>query len=268
MTVKLIRLLKNKNSGQIYKQTSIKKTLFHRFTEKDYISIGILLYYHFDVENIVNAMDINVVDENALDIFTPKAKSYIKTAAGENKIKLGYFGEPPVQDVSKKNYIKKIDKWKDLNKLGNFRRNTGQLSENLLYLNHVKKNIIDIENFFQELSSEFDLFENDILYKNLKGFQNWRNRIISDTVNNFEFRIINKNFLAFILLHLFILCQDEFNIMELEYLEVDGGKSLFSKLHNIIDSKIKQIKNELKKKKSRSKTKSRGKKLKRKSRKY
>ena len=138
MTVKLIQLLKNKNSGQIFKQTSIKKTLFHRFTEKDYISIGILLYYHFEIENIPDAMDINAVVENALDIFTPKAQTYITTTGG-GEIKLEYFGEPPVQDVSKKNYIKKIDKWKDLNKLGNFRKNTGQLSENLLYLNHVKK---------------------------------------------------------------------------------------------------------------------------------
>ena len=262
MTVKLIQLLKNKNSGQIFKQTYTKETLFHLFTEKDYINIGILLHYHYDTGTIANAMDINVVNENALDIFTSKAQNHI-TAGGDNKIKLEYFnGRVPA--VSKKNYIEKIDKWKDLTKLGNFRRNTGQLSENLLYLNHVKKNIIDIEKFFQELSTEFDLFENDILYKNLKGFQNWRNRIISDTVNNFEFRIINKNFLAFILLHLFILCQDEFNIMELEYLEVDGGKS-FSKLHNIIALKIKQIKNELKKK-SRSKSKSRRKKFKRKSR--
>ena len=150
--------------------------------------------------------------------------------------------------------------------IGKFQKEYGSVIRKFIILKSRKKNIIDIEKFFQELSTEFDLFENDILYKNLKGFQNWRNRIISDTVNNFEFRIINKNFLAFILLHLFILCQDEFNIMELEYLEVDGGKS-FSKLHNIIALKIKQIKNELKKK-SRSKSKSRGKKLKRKSRKY
>jgi hypothetical protein len=154
MTVKVIRLLKNVNSGQIFKQTYTKETLFHRFTEKDYINIGILLYYHFDIKTIPNAMDINVDNENALDIFTPKARIYI-TNTGGGEIKLEYF-DGNIADVSKKDYIKKIDKWKDLTKLGNFRKNTGQLSENLLYLNHVKKNIIDIEKFFQELSTEFD----------------------------------------------------------------------------------------------------------------
>ena len=246
MTYKVVRLLRNKKTDQLFEQKYFKKTSFHRFTENDYIELGILLHYYFDVENKPTAMDINVNTHNALEIFTTKAQTYI-TKDGGNEIKLEYF-DGNHKDVSNYNFVKKIDKWKqlDLDKLGKYRRNIGHLTENLLYLNHIKDNIIDLQVFFKELAIEHDLSEDDILYKNEKRFQMWRNRIINDTVNNFEFSTINKNFLSFIILHLFILCHDEFNILEFEY--VDNGKTQINKLLDIVNSKIKQVKNKIKKK--------------------
>jgi hypothetical protein len=118
----------------------------------------------------------------------------------------------------------------------------------------IKENVIDLEEIFKELSIEFELSSENIESKNLNKFQIWRNRIILDTVNNFQYSKINKNFLAFIILHMFILCQDEFYIEEFEDV-FDGGKMTFL-LKNLIESNIKQIKNEIKKKRSR-KTRSR-----------
>jgi hypothetical protein len=247
MTYKAVRLLRNNKTGQTFQQKYTKKTIFHRFTEDDYIEIGILLYYCFNIEINPDAMNINVVDKGAIDIFTTKAQTYI-TANG-NIIKLSDFdGTKP--EISNYNYTEYIDKWKmtDFKKMGNYRKNTGYLNDNLLYLNYIKHNVINLSELFDELSDKFEATENDILYKNLKAFQNWRNRIINDTVNNFDYVDINKNFLSFILLHLFILCNRKFNIRDLEY--IDGGKITINRLENMINLKIKQIKNKIKKSKS------------------
>ena len=244
MTYKAVKLLKNNNTGQTLQQIYTKKTILHRFSEDDYIEIGILLYYYFGVESNPNAMDINdITGKNVLEIFTKNAQTYIGLHG--NTIRLSDFDGTHIE-ISNIDYIKYIDKWKltDLNKLGNYRKNTGYLTDNLLYLNYIKDNVINLSELFEELSNEFELSENDIFYKNLKGFQIWRNRLINDTVNNFEYSEINKNFLSFILLHIFILCHRKFKIRNLEY--IDGGKSI-NNLEKMINLKIKQIKNEIKK---------------------
>jgi len=77
---KSVKLLKSKNTGQIIEQTlNTKKTIFNRFSEDDFIQIGRLLWYNYDVQNNVGAMDINVGGNivNALEIFTKKAQDYI-----------------------------------------------------------------------------------------------------------------------------------------------------------------------------------------------
>lgn len=269
MTYEVVRLLRNNNTGQTLQQIYTKKTILHRFSEEDYIEIGILLYYYYignttgNNNSKMNIPDINGKKINALEIFTNKAQTYIEN--NNNTIKLDDFNGTQT-DISNINYIEYIDKWKqiDLNKLGKYGKNTGEITDNLLYLNYIKENVINLSDLFDELSKDFELSENDIFYKNLKGFQNWRNRLINDTVNNFEYSYFNKNFLSFILLHLFILCGGKFKIRNLEY--IDGGKSI-NNLEKMLNLKIKQIKNELKKKKkSRSKTKLRRKKSKRKSR--
>jgi hypothetical protein len=269
MTYEVVRLLRNKNTGQTLQQIYTTKTIFHRFSEDDYIEIGILLYYYYVgyTTGISTSMDIKEISGkklNALEIFTNKAKKYIE-GIGDDTIKLDYFNGKHTE-ISEINYIEYIDKWKklELDKLGKYRKNTGQLTENLLYLTYIKENVMNLSELFDELSEKFELSENDIFYKNLKGFQSWRNRLINDTVNNFEYSYFNKNFLSFILLHLFILCGNKFKIRNLEY--IDGGKSI-NNLEKMLNLKIKQIKNELKKKKkSRSKSKLRRKKSKRKSR--
>jgi hypothetical protein len=259
MTYKTIRLLKNKITGQIYQQTHNKKTLFHRFTERDYLEIGILLHYYFNIEKEPNAMDINLKDKNAFEIFSKRAQEYIRNDS-DNIIKLSYF-EGNNKEISPVNYVKHINKWKQENfkKLINYRQAFLHLTDNMLYLNYIKDNIIDIKEFFTELSSEFEIFEDDIVYRDLNRFQYWRNRIINDTVNNFEYSFINKNFLSFILLHLFILCEHEFDITDVEYIEqFDGGKiKTFTNLQKMIESKIKYVKNEIKKKKSQKKSRKR-----------
>lgn len=256
MTYKTIRLLKNKITGQIYQQTHNKKTLFHRFTERDYLEIGILLHYYFNIEKEPNAMDINLKDKNAFEIFSKRAQDYIRNDSADI-IKLSYF-EGNNKEISPVNYVKHINKWKQENfkKLINYRQAFWHLTDNMLYLNYIKDNIIDIKEFFTELSSEFEIFEDDIVYRDLNRFQYWRNRIINDTVNNFEYSFINKNFLSFILLHLFILCEHEFDITDVEYIEqFDGGKiKTFTNLQKMIESKIKYVKNEIKKNKSQKKS--------------
>jgi len=266
MTYEIVRLLRNKNTGQTLQQIYTTKTIFHRFSEEDYIEIGILLYYYYvgyTTGISTSTMDITEISGkklNALEIFTNKAKKYIDDK-GDDTIKLNYF-DGNHTEISEINYIEYIDKWKklELDKLGKYRKNTGELTDNLLYLNYIKENVINLSELFDELSKDFELSENDIFYKNLKGFQNWRNRLINDTVNNFEYSYFNKNFLSFILLHLFILCGDKFKIRNLEY--IDGGKSI-NNLEKMLNSKIKQIKNEIKKSKSSRKSKSRRKKTKR-----
>jgi hypothetical protein len=254
MTYKVVRLLRNKRSGQILQQNYTKQTLFHRFSEEDYIQIGILLYYYFDIENSPNKMDIDVNKYNALEIFSKKGQEYITNPNHGNMIKLSDF-DGTHNEISTVNYVEYIDKWKqlDLRKLGNYGKNVGELSDNLLYLNYIEDNIINLKNFFKELSNEYDLSEQDIYYKNLKGFQIWRNRIINDTVINFDYSSINRNFLSFILIHLFILCHRRFRILDLEYFD-DSGRTKMDKLHDIVKSKIKQIKNKIKKIKTKSRT--------------
>jgi hypothetical protein len=251
----VVKLLKNKKTGQIVEQSYKKETIFHRFKEHDYIQIGRLLWYNYDVGNNKNAMDINVTSNNvnALEIFTKKAQDYIKTGGGY--IRLDNFNSG-INDISETDFTQIINQWTNtnLNKLTNFRKSVGFLTKNLLYLNKIKENVIDLEEIFKELSIEFELSSENIESKNLNKFQIWRNRIILDTVNNFQYSKINKNFLAFIILHMFILCQDEFYIEEFEDV-FDGGKMTFL-LKNLIESNIKQIKNEIKKKRSR-KTRSR-----------
>ena len=250
---KSVKLLKSKNTGQIIEQTlNTKKTIFNRFSEDDFIQIGRLLWYNYDVQNNVGAMDINVGGNivNALEIFTKKAQDYI-TRNGNN-IRLNNFnGTFP--DISKSDFRILINQWTNtnFNQLSNFRRSVGFLTNNLLYLNKIKESVIDLENVFKELSEEFELSTENIEDKNLQKFQYWRNRIILDTVNNFHYSKINRNFLAFIILHMFILCNDEFIIEDYENV-FDGGKTTIL-LKNMLNLKIKKIKNEIKKKKSRSK---------------
>jgi hypothetical protein len=271
MTYEVVRLLRNKNTGQTIQQIYTTKTIFHRFSEEDYIEIGILLYYYYigyttgiSTTSPMDILDVNGYKLNAIEIFTNKAQKYIET--NSNTIKLEYFNGTH-KDISEINYIEYIDKWKklELDKLGKYTKNTGQLSDNLLYLSYIKENVVNLSDLFDELSKDFELSENDIFYKNLKGFQNWRNRLINDTVNNFEYSYFNKNFLSFILLHLFILCNNKFKIRNLEY--IDGGKTI-NNLEQMLNSKINHIKNQLKKRKSlkSKRKKSKRKKSKRKSR--
>lgn len=258
---KSVKLLKSKNTGQIIEQTLYtKKTIFHRFKEDDFIQIGRLLWYNYNVQNNVGAMDINNVNGpniNALEIFTKKAQDHITRNGGNIRLN-NFIGAVP--DISKSDFTVLISQWTNanFNQLSNFRRSVGFLTNNLLYLNKIKESVIDLENVFQELSEEFESSSDNIEDKNLQKFQYWRNRIILDTVNNFHYSKINRNFLAFIILHMFILCKDEFNIEDYENV-FDGGKTTIL-LKNMLNLKIKKIKNELKKKKkikSRSKTKSR-----------
>lgn len=249
----VVKLLKNKKTGQVVTQLYKKETIFHRFKEDDYIQIGRLLWYNYDTGNNPIAMDIHVTDNNvnALEIFTKKAQEYI-TKTGGGYIRLNNFNSG-INDISETDFTQIINQWTNanLNKLTNFRRSVGFLTKNLLYLNKIKENVIDLEEVFKELSNEFELSSENIENKNLNKFQIWRNRIILDTVNSFQYSKINKNFLAFIILHMFILCQDEFYIEEFEDV-FDGGKMTIL-LKNLIESNIKQIKNEIKKKRSRSK---------------
>jgi hypothetical protein len=248
---KSVKLLKSKNTGQIIEQTlNTKKTIFNRFNEDDFIQIGRLLWYNYDVQNNVGAMDINVNGHNALEIFTKKAQDHITRNGGN--IRLNNFNGT-VPDISKSDFTILINQWNNanFNQLSNFRRSVGFLTNNLLYLNKIKESVIDLENVFKELSEEFELSTENIEDKNLQKFQYWRNRIILDTVNNFHYSKINRNFLAFIILHMFILCNDEFIIEDYENV-FDGGKTTIL-LKNMLNLKIKKIKNELKKKKSRSK---------------
>ena len=57
MAPKVIKLLKNKTTGQIINQTYTKQTIFHRFKEKDFIQIGRLLWYNYNVQINPNIMD-------------------------------------------------------------------------------------------------------------------------------------------------------------------------------------------------------------------
>jgi len=259
MAKEIIKLLKNKKTGQIVTQEVYKKTIFHRFKENDYIQIGRLLWYNYNVENNINAMDINIGNNNnALEIFTKKARDYIidpTRGVDINIIKLEYFNGT-VDEFSETDFTPNINQWTNVNfnKLSTFRRSVGFLTKNLLYLNKIKESVIDLEEVFKELSEQFESSSENIEDKNLLKFQFWRNRIILDTINNFEYSKINKNFLAFIILHMFILCQDEFYIEDFEDV-FDGGKITIL-LKNLIESNIKQIKNEINKKRKKSKNRS------------
>ena len=266
---KIIRLLKDNRSGAIIEQTYQMETIFSKYSEKDFLRIGIFLNYvlHSHGDDNMSLTITGPNSQNALDIFSHKARNWIQTAKGGN-LDMKYFGATSTKpnnihsseqnilglndfdgdaeltlSVKDTNFGVNVNKLTEngfaaLYMLGKYRKNVGYITKNLSYLADIEDSVIDLEEIFQKLSMEFNKIE--IEKRNKKRYEEWRNDIINDTVNVMHYKKTNRDFIAFLLLHMFNECFDEFDIYEFEAIS-DGRLKVRS-----LDKYMKELRRKMK----------------------
>lgn len=274
-----IKMLINTRTGQIMVDNYVAETIFSKYKESDFLQLGKYIWYHYHVQppihlDIPNSdrMDLNLREINGYDVFSAKAQQWVRVAANV-ALSVKYYKNAlnPVKpddnalasapnviglrDFSAANngvtlgytdsFVDNINTFKDLNGLNRYARNTGYLTKNLMYLYGIKESVINLEEIFKELSNNFDNSTTNIKKKSQKFYEGWRNDIIQDTLQNFKCKKVNKDFMAFLLLHMFKLCKDEFNIIDVEELIMDGrkrkGKGKLKKILQYVDEIITEI---------------------------
>ena len=214
-----IKLIKNTKTNDVFLDDYRTSTLLNKYSENDFINLGMLFWYHYDVEKKPIAMRINVLKENALNIFSSNAQQYIinsirpSGSSPQYHIDLCDFNKDLLSSYKFEDLINTIST-KNLKVLENYRKTTGHITKNLLHIVKIKHTKLDLQQLFLTLSKEFDSQTNDITEKTLLHYQLWRNKYIKDTVRNFPLKKINRDFLSFLILHMFLLCEDEFTIYE------------------------------------------------------
>jgi len=248
-----IRIYKNKITEEVFLDRTKTETILTKYTEDDYIFIATLIYYL----NKKKDMKINISNHdqkdnmNGLLAFSYKTQTWIKTKRNE---KLNsYFKEEikPVDDASDNGYIDITDFTKTsspsissnqnyedlinkiteekLKKLKEFRQAIGYLPDNFLSMTNISKIDINsgiIEKIFNDISKQF-LIDNPLIYfRSNEYYEMWRNKLIKLTVDNIKRKRINKDFLSFILLHIFKLAYEygKIDIIDLVEIIPDGRK--------------------------------------------
>lgn len=226
--MKVIRLYRNKKTGDIYQDLTITNTLFNQFSEDDFIIFSSLIYFIKEVETKPDEMKIKIDgdnSENALSIFSSKAQSWIKTKkSDQNYIDLKDFNgiNPSLSTKNFENEINLISKEK-LDKLRNYGKSTGFLTKNLLVISRIKDSKIQLDYLIKELSKLYLEQHPNITDRSLEDYQYWRNKIIKNTTRNFILKRINRDFLSFLLLHIFKYIEEYLEIIDYEEL-FDGKK--------------------------------------------
>ena len=247
-----VRIYKNQITNQIYMDNKKTKTILTKYTEDDYIFIAKLICYIKKPEN----MELNICDldddkncMNGLLSFSYKTQAWIKTEP--SKLIKSYFSDNKPNDASRKGYINLID-FKYINKpsisashdfqeiintftpenlenLKEFGLSYGFITKNLLEISDTYDIDIDsgiIKKIFNDISNQFLLDNSEIYFRSKEYYEIWRNKLIKLTVDNIELNRINRDFLSFILLHIFELAyrKSKIKIMILKEIDFDGKK--------------------------------------------
>lgn len=215
----MLRLYKNKETGLIYQDTSYKETILSKYKEKDYILLFKIILYLTDDSK--KEMELNIVEENALNVFSRKYREFIK----KDNIKLSDFDGVKITGKNFKEYMDKIKIKPDvLKRLSKYTQATaGNISENILILANIEDTKINIKELFNEISSQFIEDNPLIVDRSDDDYELWRNKIIKETVRYFNYSKLNKDIFSFILLHIFKIAKDYIDILNLEEL-FDGKK--------------------------------------------
>jgi hypothetical protein len=215
----MLRLYKNKETGLIYQDTSYKETILSKYKEKDYILLFKIIIYLTDESK--KEMELDIVQENALNVFSRKYREFIK----KGNIKISDFDGKKITGKNFKEYIDKIEIKPDvLKRLSKYTQATaGNISENILILANIEDTKINIKELFNEISSQFLEDNPSIVDRSDDEYELWRNKIIKDTVRYFNYSKLNKDIFSFILLHIFKISKDYIDILNLEEL-FDGKK--------------------------------------------
>jgi len=250
--MKSVRIYKNQLTNQIYLDNKKTETILTKYTEDDYIFIAKLICFIKKPENMeLNICDID--DENCINgllSFSYKTQAWIKTEP-EKAIK-SYFSDNKPNDSSKKGYINLIDfKYinkpsissshdfqqiintftkENLEKLKEFGLSYGFITKNLLEISDTYDIDLDsgiIKKIFNDISKQFLIDNPEIYFRSKEYYEIWRNKLIKLSVDNIELNRINRDFLSFILLHIFELAcsKSKIKIVNLKEIDfVDGKK--------------------------------------------
>ena len=245
----IIKLYKNIKNGLIYRDDDDIKTILNKYSEEDYILLFRMIHFvskdkkmelKINGENSINA--INLFSNIAQNIIKQKEEVYNKLLKKkESKISLDIFRKHI--GVLKRDYIS-LDNFKGdfisltidnfmeymgtienryLTLLANFAKATGGIVyDNLLKISNIEDSNINIKKLFEEISSQFIIDNPSIFNRSNEDYEIWRNRLIRDTLRNFNYVNTNKDIFCFILLHIFQLAKNKINIMNFE--ELDGIK--------------------------------------------
>jgi len=246
-----IRLYKNETTDEIILDKSKNETILTKYTEEEYIFIGILLYFTDKNNMKLNISDISKNDcINGLLAFSYKTQTWIKTkqdnqlesyfkkekkpldASNEGYISIDDFKYTTNPSISSsKNYKELIDKLKPdkLQKLKEFGLSYGFISENILdisdtYNLNIKSGIL--KDIFKDISKQFLLDNPMVYFRSKEYYEIWRNKLIKLSVDNIERKKINRDFLSFILLNIFELAfkRGVIDVVNLIEINPDGKK--------------------------------------------
>lgn len=211
--MKPVRIVENTITGQKYFDYSRTSTFLTKYSEDDYISLAKLYWFFYNVETHASNMKIDLNQYNAIDLFSSKAKDYL-TGRG-NIINLDDFRGRP-NTLSNDNYEEFINNLsiKNLNIVKKYRQTLGYLPKNILSMLGITFTKIDLREVVNVLSKEFDSTTPNLEHKSKINYIMWRNQYIRDTVRNFKRKKINKDFLIFIILFIFVMFESEFSIYE------------------------------------------------------
>jgi len=247
----IIKLYKNIKNGLIYRDADDIKTILNKYSEEDYILLFRMI--HFVSKDKKMELKINGEDSiNAINLFSNTAQNIIKQKEEikvynkllkkkESVISLDKFRK--YIGVLKRDYISldnykgdfislTIDNFMDymgkienrnLTLLADFAKATGGIVyDNLLKISNIEDSNINIKKLFEEISLQFIIDNPSIFNRSNEDYEIWRNRLLRDTLRNFNYVNMNKDIFCFILLHIFQLAKNKINIMNFE--ELDGIK--------------------------------------------
>ena len=124
-------------------------------------------------------------------------------------------------------YIGEIE-YRNLDLLAKFAKATGGIvNDNLLKISNIEDSNINIKKLFEEISSQFIIDNPSIFNRSNEDYEIWRNRLIRDTLRNFNYVNTNKDIFCFTS----FLCLNEINRLNflLYFYNTDNENACFEK---------------------------------------
>ncbi len=217
----IIKLYKNIKNGLIYRYDDNIKTVLNKYSEEDYILLFRMIHYvsrDKKMELKINGADsinaINLFSNTAQNIIKKEEETKVYNNLSKKKIAIALVEFRRQIALLRQDYISldnykgdfislTIDNFTDymgeienrnLILLANFAKATGGIVyDNLLKISNIEDSNINIKKLFEELSMQFKIDNSSIFHRSNEDYEIWRNRLIRDTLRNFNYVNMNKD---------------------------------------------------------------------------